>query len=114
MTRDEAKEIIENGLDVDYEKSDERIDEALETVLNSKPVIDKDDTFRIGMNLHKLSLYLKEPTYKVVKPWLTEIENIVYKYTEAGQAEKERSFFTAHPNMRLPLMLTRTESSRFL
>ena len=54
-----------------------------------KPVISKDDSFRIGMNLHKITMYVNDSTLKAIKPWLTEIENIVYKYTEAGQKEAE-------------------------
>lgn len=93
MTRDEAKEVLltvrpSTAYLTDAQTRDyhEAVDLAIE-VLNGKPVMDKDDAFRIGMDLHKITMSLTYSQLEIMNPWIKEIENIVYKYTEAGQKE---------------------------
>ena len=53
-------------------------------------MINKDDMFRIGMNLNKIGTICPDHIFKTIKPWMDEIEEILLKYKDdESEAKKD-------------------------
>ena len=54
-------------------------------------MINKDDMFRIGMNLNKIGMIVPDHIHKSIKPWLDEIEEILLKYKDDENESEART-----------------------